>query len=117
MQGNQFFTEFKGSIAENVVAQSLKKTYGKPPYYWISNGKAEVDFIFEKSGASMPFEVKSGTQIKAKSLAVYNDLYKPKLRIRISDLNLKVTDDILNIILFYSEYSDRLIEKVIRNRT
>ena len=113
INGDQFFTEFKGSIAENVVARSLKKTYGKPPYYWTSDGKAEVDFIIERSGYNIPVEVKSGTQKKAKSLAVYRELYKPKLRVRISNLNLKVTADLLNIPLFYSEFIDKLIEKIV----
>lgn len=113
INGDQFFTEFKGSIAENIVAQSLKKIYGKPPYYWTSNGKAEVDFVIEKLGNNIPVEVKSGTQTKAKSLAVYKELFDPKLRVRISNLNLKMTDDLLNIPLFYSDYSDKLIEKVL----
>ena len=114
INGDQFFTEFKGSIAENFVAQSLKKTYGSSPYYWTSKGKAEIDFVIEESQNIIPVEVKSGYQTKAKSLAVYKDLFNPALRIRISNLNLKLTDDLLNIPLFYSEFTDKLINKVLK---
>ena len=111
--GDQFFKEFKGSISENFVSQSLKKALGRPPYYWTSKGKAEIDFVIDQSGHCIPVEVKSGSETKAKSLAVYKDLYKPKLRVRISNLNLKKTDDLLNIPLFYAEHVDKLIDKTL----
>jgi len=110
--GEQFFTEFKGSIAENYVAQSLKQSLGKAPYYWTSHGKAEIDFVIEVSGLNIPVEVKSSSSTKAKSLAVYKSKYDPKLRIRISNLNLKLTGDLLNIPLFFADKVVRLIDKV-----
>jgi len=113
IDGDQFFTEFKGSVAENYVAQSLKKVYGRAPYYWTSEGKAEIDFLIEDKGHCIPIEVKSGTETKAKSLAVFKNLYAPKLRIRVSNLNLKLTDDLLNIPLFFAEYIDRFILKAL----
>ncbi len=112
VDGDQFFTEFKGSLAENYVAQSLKKIFGRSPAYWTSEGKAEVDFIIEHKGHCIPVEVKSGTSTKAKSLSVYKELYAPKIRIRVSNLNLNKTDDLLNIPLFYAEYIDVLIDKI-----
>jgi len=111
ISGDQFFTEFKGSLAENYVAQSLKKTYGRPPYYWTSSGKAELDFIIDHQGKNIPIEVKSGSATKAKSLAVYKKKYNPALRIRISNLNLQFTDDLLNIPLFYADQVNGFIEK------
>lgn len=113
IDGDQFFTEFKGSIAENYVAQSLQKVYNRAPSYWTSEGKSEVDFIIEHIGSSVPIEVKSGSATKAKSLAVYKQRYEPKLRVRVSNLNLKMTDDLLNVPLFYADRIDALIEKVI----
>lgn len=111
IDGDQFFTEFKGSLAENYVAQSLKKIYGRSPHYWTSEGKAEIDFLIEDRGNCIPIEVKSGTETKAKSLAVYKDLYAPEIRIRVSNLNLNMRDDLLNVPLFYSEYLDVFIHK------
>jgi len=113
ISGNDFFIEFKGSIAENFVAQSLKKIYNRSPYYWTSDGQAEIDFCIEHSGSCIPIEVKSGSQTKSKSMAVYKKLFDPKLRIRISNLNLNITDDLLNIPIFYSEYADRFISRIL----
>ena len=113
IDGDQFFTEFKGSVAENYVAQSLKKIYNRAPSYWTSQGKAEVDFLIEHFGSTIPVEVKSGSATKAKSLAVYKQKYNPKLRIRVSNLNLKKNDDLLNVPLFYADYINSLVEKAI----
>lgn len=100
---HSFFTEFKGALAENYVAQCLHKTYGKSLHYWTSKGKAEIDFLISQEGQTIPVEVKSGLNTKAKSLAVYTKAYQPKLRIRISGLNFHQTDDFLNIPLCYSD--------------
>jgi predicted AAA+ superfamily ATPase len=111
ISGDQFFKEFKGAIAENYVAQELRKIYGYSPFYWTSNGKAEIDYIIKQKGKCIPIKVKSGEATKAKSLALYKKLFKPNLRIRISNLNLKLTDDLLNIPLFYASQTKVLIEK------
>jgi len=111
--GDQFFTEFKGSLAENFVAQSLRKIYGKPPYYWASEGKAEIDFLVNHYGNNIPIEVKAGTATKAKSLVVYKKRYTPKLRVRISNNNLQQTDDLLNVPIFYAEYVNLFIDKAL----
>lgn len=102
IDGKAFFTEFKGSIAENTVAQNLKKSFGTPPFYWTSEGKAEVDFLAEVHGNCIPIEVKSGEQTKAKSLAVFTQKYSPQLRMRISPFNISSTNDFLNLPLFFS---------------
>jgi hypothetical protein len=112
--GDKFFKEFKGSIAENYVCQSLTKILGKPPNYWTSEGKAEIDYLIEYNGNCIPIEVKAGTETKAKSLATFKDIYHPIIRVRISNLNLKKTDDLLNIPLFFAEYSDVMIKKALR---
>jgi len=111
IDGDQFFTQFKGSIAENFVCQALKKNYGRVPYYWTSDGKAEIDYMIEQDGIVIPIEVKSGAETKAKSLSVYRKRYNPELRIRISNLNLQLTDDLLNIPILYAEHVDKMIEK------
>jgi len=114
---DQFFTEFKGSIAENFVAHALRKSYGRSPYYWTSTGKAEVDFVIEQKGNCIPVEVKSGTATKSKSLAVFKSKYAPKLRVRISNSNLSLTDDLLNIPLFLAEYVDLFIRNALKQLT
>jgi len=109
INGDRFFVEFKGALAENHVALSLRRILGKAPYYWTSQGKAEIDYLIELNGGVVPIEVKSGNKTKAKSLAIYKAKYQPDLRIRISNLNLSQTDDLLNIPLFYAAHTDALI--------
>ncbi len=113
IMGDQMFTHFKGSIAENYVASSLKLSYGKLPYYWTSDGKAEIDFIINHKGLNVPIEVKSGENTKSKSMAVYKENYNPALRVRISNLNLNLSYDMLNIPIFFSEKLPIFIDKVI----
>ena len=114
INGDMFFKEFKGALAENYVAQSLYSTMPNNHYYWTSDGKAEVDYVVEHDGKCIPIEVKSGEETKAKSLAVYKQKYAPKLRVRISNLNLKKTDDLLNIPFFYSDNTHLLISKALK---
>ena len=113
LQGDKLFTEYKGSLAENYVASVLNKLYRDGPYYWTSKGKAEVDFVIAPDGHCIPIEVKSGTRTKAKSLSVYKERYQPPIRIRISNKNLKLTDDILNIPLFYADHIDHFLSKIL----
>lgn len=41
------YTEFKGAMAENAVLQSLLPSCGFKPYYWSSEGKAEIEFLLQ----------------------------------------------------------------------
>lgn len=54
------FTEFKGALTENFVAQELIARQRKGLYYWASEGTAEVDFLIEEDHAIDPLEVKAG---------------------------------------------------------
>lgn len=99
---NELFEEFKGAIAENYVAQELAHSHHSL-FYWASEGKAEVDFVFENEDLIYPLEVKSGNSSKKKSLRVYGDTYKPKLLIRTSPMNLRKDGDILNCPLYLIE--------------
>jgi predicted AAA+ superfamily ATPase len=59
LDGNAFFTEFKGSLAEQFVLQSLIASNQKP-YYWTNkNGATEIDFHVERPTSIIPLEVKS----------------------------------------------------------
>jgi len=99
---NELFQEFKGAITENFVAQELVHSHYSL-FYWSSEGKAEIDFVIENDELIYPLEVKSGNSAKKKSLRVYGDLYRPKLLIRTSPMNLKKDGDILNCPLYFIE--------------
>ena len=70
IEGNRLFTEFKGALTENYVAQQLTAT-GYDLYYWVSGNKAEVDFIVKHDDQLIPLEVKAEVNTKSKSLSVY----------------------------------------------
>ncbi len=100
IDGDLLFTEFKGAFTENYVAQELIATKHKEPYYWTSEGIAEVDFLLEDDHAIYPLEVKAGANQKKKSLLVYSQKYMPSKLIRTSTMNLKHDGDIYNFPLY-----------------
>ena len=106
------FREHKGALAENLVLQSLVPQFENEPLYWsMNNPPHEVDFLIERKGKIIPIEVKSGTNLKSKSLSKFKELYKERiaLRVRFSLANLSLDGDILNIPLFMADETDRLI--------
>ena len=94
------FTEFKGALTENYVAQELLATKRQSPYYWTSEGSAEVDFLLETDHKIYPLEVKSGASQKKKSLLIYHQKYTPSKLIRATTMNLKHDGDIYNYPLY-----------------
>ena len=64
--------DFRGALAENATMQALVAS-GLNTYYWMPSGKVgqgEVDFVFQDRLARVvPIEVKSGRNVRARSLA------------------------------------------------
>lgn len=100
LEGNLLFTEFKGALTENYVAQELVATKHKELYYWKSEGIAEVDFLIEEGHEIYPLEVKAGESQKKKSLLIYQQKYDPSKLIRATTMNLKHDGDIYNYPLY-----------------
>lgn len=48
----------------------------------------------------VPIEVKSTTNVKSRSLGVYREKYCPEISVRISMLNLKRDEGLLNVPLY-----------------
>lgn len=97
---NDNMNDFKGALAENYVCNSLVQC-GLKPYYWESNGKAEIDFVVQdKNGNIIPIEVKSSTHTRSKSLNVFKNLYKIPYSIRISTKNFGFENNIKCIPLY-----------------
>jgi predicted AAA+ superfamily ATPase len=94
------FEGFKGALAENYVASSLTVN-GYTPYYWESQGKAEVDFVIQdRDGHIIPIEVKSSDNVRSKSLNMFISKYKPIYSIRISAKNFEFENDIKSVPLY-----------------
>ena len=98
--GDNLFTEFKGVMAENYVLQSLVRQFGSHHYYWTSGNTAEVEFVLPQTGRIIPVEVKADRNVTAKSLAFYRKQYQPPLSVRLSTLNLRKDDGLLNLPLY-----------------
>ena len=97
------FKEFKGALAENYILQSLIAQGLTPPSYWTSGNQAEVEFLLQRNLDILPIEVKSGTSVTSRSLAEYSRRYNPPLRLRLSLLNLKHDNNLINIPLFLAD--------------
>lgn len=66
---NANYTEFKGSMAENAVLQSLMPLMkNEVPHYWSSDNRAEIEFIIQWGENIIPIEVKAENCISGRSL-------------------------------------------------
>lgn len=108
LEKNAIFSEFNGLLAEQFVAQNLSE-FAK--YYWTSNAQAEVDFVSQIDTKIIPVEVKSGLNVKARSLKVYREKYNPALSARFSLLPLEYNSGLMNIPLYYSFLFEELINR------
>ena len=94
----------------NMILQSLVAHFDVLPRYWTSGATAEVDFLLQNRMMLLPVEVKSGTRLSGKSLGVYVTRFSPELALRYSMNNLKRDGGILNIPIFLSDWTQRLLE-------
>ena len=90
---------FIGALTENYVAQALTAN-NFPLYYWKSDNRAEVDFVIQKGEYVIPVEVKSGVNLKAKSLGVFNSRYGIQKSIRASLRNFGLENGIKSVPLY-----------------
>jgi len=100
LEGDALFTEFKGALTEQFVCQEMYANRAADIAYWAnrdeivktddgitkaSNRMSEVDFILQsENNGIIPLEVKAAANLKAKSLKVYMDKFKPIMALRSS---------------------------------
>lgn len=80
---------YKGFFAENYVAEELIASGRDSLCSW-QEKKAEVEFIVEDEGKTIPIEVKSGTLTNAHSLKVFREKYHPPYQVIFSGKSLDV---------------------------
>lgn len=101
LAGVAIFTEFKGALTECFVLNELKSVGFQNVYYWQSKFSiAEIDFRTKIDEDVISIEVKTGVNLKAKSLKVYRENYPPKKSIRTSLGNFKIDDALYSIPLY-----------------
>ncbi len=115
LMGDSLFSEFKGVMAENYVLQSLVRQFGPQHYYWTSGNTAEVEFVLQQAGLIVPIEVKADKNVKAKSLAFYRKQYTPQLSIRLSTLNMRKDDDLLNLPLYLVDKLQTFVDLIVNS--
>ena len=91
------FDEFNGLLAEQFVLQQLAK---HNLFFWTGGETSEIDFMMQYGSDIVPIEVKSGTNVKAKSLKLFRETYSPRISIRFSLKNTRLDNDLLNISLY-----------------
>lgn len=119
IEGSRLFTEFKGALSENFVAQSLIALYEPRLHYWSqTNPPYEVDFLIQDENEIIPIEVKSSLNTQSKSLKKFKERFAEStpLRIRYSLNNLSLDGDMLNIPLVMVDYTKRLVEALCEKR-
>lgn len=109
LEGNKIFTEFKGSLTEQFVAQELNAIGLELYYYSAKNSKGEVDFIVQKSGNIIPIEVKAEENLQAKSLRALVQRYQLTEAVRTSMSNYREQDWMKNVPLY--SLADYLMRK------
>jgi len=106
------FDEFNGLVVEQFVLQQLAK-YNL--FFWTGNEISEVDFVMQYGSEIVPIEVKSGTNINAKSLKVFREIYSPKISVRFSLKGTRLDNDLQNISLFEIFLFEQLLDARSKN--
>ena len=85
ISGSEVYDMFKGALTEQYVLQELIASGWKSiSYYSNDRSSAEIDFLLESGSDIVPLEVKSGINLRAKSLKAYHEKYSPRLSLRTS---------------------------------
>ena len=111
LDDEKLFREFNGFFVEQFVLQQMAAKYDM--YYWASEADAEVDFVTTMGGSVVPIEVKSGTNVKAKSLKIFRDNYQPKLSLRFSMKPLEYNSGLLNLPIYIAGLADGYIDELL----
>lgn len=116
LEGNDIFTEFKGSLTEQYVLCQLKENTTLQPFYWSSDtGTAEIDFIAQIGKFNVPIEVKASENLQAKSLKTFVQKYNNKINIRTSMSDYRREDWLINIPLYMIGNIDKIVRDEIES--
>lgn len=101
LDGNELFTEFKGTLTEQYVCQQLYTLDQLSIcYYTNDRSSCEIDFVVDTGVQVVPLEVKAELNLKAKSLKTYRDKFSPPLSVRTSMADYIAEDGLINLPLY-----------------
>ena len=106
---------YMGAMTENYVAQALSAN-GHRPCYWLSDGKAEVDFVLQLDNQVIPVEVKKGRRNRSKSLGVFAEKYKSAYSLRISKKNFGFENGIESVPLYAVFCIDETVNETVSSK-
>jgi len=99
LKGNDIFSEYKGALTEQYAMQQLMIDHEL--FYWSKpNSQAEIDFLMQDEDGVVPIEVKAEENLRAKSLKLFSETYKPKKVIRTSMSPYRKEEWMTNIPLY-----------------
>jgi predicted AAA+ superfamily ATPase len=93
---SKIYTEFKGALAEQFVAQELVASGQKVYYYSDDASRMEVDFIISGDQGVVPIEVKAGRNLKSVSLCKFIAKYPYQKAVKLSSLPFEPQDSLTN---------------------
>lgn len=100
LEGNQIFTEFKGALTEQFVAQQLAASGMELYYHATPNSTGEIDFVVQRKDQVIPVEVKAEENLRAKSLKCYCEKYQPRTAVRSSMSGYREQEWLVNVPLY-----------------
>ena len=100
LQGNRMFTEFKGALTEQFVAQELCVSNRSLYYFAKEKSDGEIDFMLQKGMDIIPLEVKAEENLQAKSLKAYCAEFAPQQAVRTSLSKYRKEDWMTNVPLY-----------------
>ena len=113
ISGSEVYDMFKGALTEQYVLQELIASGWKSiSYYSNDRSSAEIDFLLESGSDIVPLDVKSGLNLRAKSLKAYYDKYSPRLSIRTALVPFMDQEWLINVPL----YAVSAIRRICRDR-
>ena len=115
LAGNEIFSEFKGALTEQYVLQEIKAASDRQICYYSSEkSRCEIDFLVQEDDCVIPVEVKAEENLRAKSLRVYNEKYKPNLSVRTSMSGYRRDNWLLNIPLYFIGSFEKIVKNEIQ---
>lgn len=112
LNGNTLFSEFKGALTEQFVAQQIMRMKGLDLFYWTNDkGSAEIDFLTSVAVDPIPIEVKAEENLRAKSLKTFREKFEPKTSVRVSMSDFRIDGDLINLPLYAIEALPKAVAK------